>query len=91
MRMTAPKTAGHGAVPGARRGVSWASTRALHLTGYGIVEKNGNRLTALSYGVVRTPAGLELHERLAQLFDELSALLARYQPTVRRWSRCFST
>lgn len=52
------------------------------LTGYGIVEKSGNRLTALAYGVVRTPAGLDLHERLAQLFDELSALLAQHRPSV---------
>ena len=81
--MTAPKTAGHGnGRPPGRGGVILGIDPGTALTGYGIVEKTGNRLTALSYGVVRTPAGLELHERLAQLFDELSALLDRYQPTV---------
>ncbi len=81
--MTTQETAGRGnGRPQGHGRVILGIDPGTALTGYGIVEKTGNRLAALSYGVVRTPAGLDLHERLALLFDELSALLARYQPTV---------
>jgi crossover junction endodeoxyribonuclease RuvC len=54
----------------------------LATTGYGLVEGIGQRLEALAYGVVRTPARTPAAERLVLLHDELTALLARYHPDV---------
>jgi len=54
----------------------------LAITGYGLVEGDGQRLVALEHGVIRTPAGAPRSQRLVLLHDELSALLARYNPDV---------
>jgi len=54
----------------------------LATTGYGLAEGDGQRLTPLAYGVVRTPAHQPLAERLVLLHDELSGLLAQYRPQV---------
>jgi crossover junction endodeoxyribonuclease RuvC len=54
----------------------------LAITGYGLVESEGQRLQPLAYGVVRTPARTPTAERLVLLHDELSQLLARYRPEV---------
>ncbi|WP_299024797.1 crossover junction endodeoxyribonuclease RuvC [uncultured Thermanaerothrix sp.] len=49
-------------------------------TGYGIVQDKGRSLEAVTYGVVTTAPFLPLEQRLAQLFDELSALIQRFKP-----------
>jgi crossover junction endodeoxyribonuclease RuvC len=50
-------------------------------TGYGVVEVKGNRLRALDFGVIETPAGLPLESRLEAIFGRVRELLARYQPS----------
>ncbi|NLC54128.1 MAG: crossover junction endodeoxyribonuclease RuvC [Firmicutes bacterium] len=50
------------------------------ITGYGLVEQQGQRLTAQTYGVIRTPAGRPLSERLKQIYDRMSALIQEYKP-----------
>ncbi|NLM38027.1 MAG: crossover junction endodeoxyribonuclease RuvC, partial [Firmicutes bacterium] len=52
------------------------------ITGYGLVEQQGQRLTAHTYGVIRTPAGAPLSERLKQIYDRIMALIEKYQPDV---------
>jgi crossover junction endodeoxyribonuclease RuvC len=52
----------------------------LATTGYGVVEQRGNSLRSLEHGVVSTPAGVELHDRLSLVFDEITELLARFRP-----------
>jgi len=49
-------------------------------TGYGFVRREGNRLFALAYGTVVTPAGLCLSERLFRLHRELGELIRTYHP-----------
>ncbi|HHW12265.1 MAG TPA: crossover junction endodeoxyribonuclease RuvC [Firmicutes bacterium] len=52
------------------------------ITGYGLVEQQGQRLTAHDYGVIRTQAGCPLSERLKQIYDRITALIQEYQPDV---------
>lgn len=53
----------------------------LATTGYGLVRETPEGLEAVAYGVIRTPAGVALPERLQQLYQELSALIQEYRPT----------
>ncbi len=48
--------------------------------GFALVDRSGNSFTAVTCGVIR--ASGPLHGRLKTIFDELSALAARYRPTV---------
>ena len=48
--------------------------------GYGIVQRNGSRLTALDHGWWRTPAGEALELRLKTIFDGVVELIDRYAP-----------
>ena len=50
------------------------------ITGYGVVTDAGNGPSALTYGVIRTPAKQELSLRLVTIYAELNDLLERYQP-----------
>ena len=50
------------------------------ITGWGVVEGDGNDLQAIAYGVVTTPAGTPLPQRLQVIYRELTELLARWQP-----------
>lgn len=50
------------------------------ITGYGLVEKQGQRLAAHTYGVIRTPAGRPLSERLKQIYDQITALIEEHRP-----------
>jgi crossover junction endodeoxyribonuclease RuvC len=52
----------------------------LATTGYGLVRKVKHELSAVAYGVVKTPAGRPIAERLQQLYRDLSALIGQHQP-----------
>ena len=54
----------------------------LATTGYGLVAGDGQRLEAVAFGVLRTPANAPVSARLVMLQDGLAALLAQYRPTV---------
>ncbi len=49
-------------------------------TGWGVVEKNGNRMGYLAHGVVSTPAKMPHQERLVMIFRGISDVLDRWQP-----------
>lgn len=49
-------------------------------TGYGLVEKNGNKLRLVEYGAILTPSSDSISKRLLSLADQLDAIVARYQP-----------
>jgi crossover junction endodeoxyribonuclease RuvC len=49
-------------------------------TGYGVVARRGGRFVALDGGVVQTRSGTPLEQRLAALFADVEALLARHRP-----------
>ena len=50
----------------------------LRRTGWGIVEAKGNALAFIAAGSVTSAADGELAARLAELFDGLSAVVARH-------------
>jgi crossover junction endodeoxyribonuclease RuvC len=50
-------------------------------TGFGVISVVGNRLHALDFGVMETPAGLPLERRLEQIFTETGTLLAKFRPS----------
>ncbi len=52
----------------------------LRRTGWGVIEVSGNRLTHVANGTVGSEAALSLAERLSQLFDALTAVIAEYSP-----------
>jgi crossover junction endodeoxyribonuclease RuvC len=49
-------------------------------TGFGVVESSGSRLRALADGVIRTPAGVPLERRLADIHARAIELLEAFTP-----------
>jgi crossover junction endodeoxyribonuclease RuvC len=50
------------------------------ILGYAVVAASGNDSNMLACGVITTPAGLVLPERLQQIYQRLSALVDEYRP-----------
>ena len=53
----------------------------LAATGYGIIQRNGNRITPLGWGVIRS-GGESLPQRLVKIFDEVSVVFREHRPAV---------
>ena len=53
---------------------------SLSSTGWGVIRAEGNRLTHLGNGQIKTRAADPLGRRLAQLADALEALVAEHRP-----------
>jgi crossover junction endodeoxyribonuclease RuvC len=49
-------------------------------TGFGVVQSTGSRLRALEHGVIATAAGVPLERRLADIHDQVGALIERHEP-----------
>ena len=52
----------------------------LRTTGYGVIEKEGSRLSYIASGTVTTSSGLELPERLKTIFASLTEIVHAYRP-----------
>jgi crossover junction endodeoxyribonuclease RuvC len=52
----------------------------LGTTGWGLIEADGNRLTHVANGQVRTDASMPLAQRLARLAEQLEAVIAEHRP-----------
>ena len=50
------------------------------ITGYGVVEGDGDSLTLTTYGAITTPSDKPLAQRLQQIYRELRALVSEWQP-----------
>ena len=50
------------------------------ITGYGVIECQGNHLKMLEYGVVSTKAWMPFTQRLLAIRDQLGDLLTKYKP-----------
>ena len=48
----------------------------LRLTGWGVIDVEGNRLRHVAHGVVKVPADQSLAERLCVLFEAIAAVVA---------------
>ena len=49
-------------------------------TGYGVIDANNGDVKLIDYGVIQTRPKQPLEDRLEQLFDELSKIIAQYSP-----------
>ncbi len=49
-------------------------------TGYGVVARRGERLVAVTYGVIETASDLPLERRLAAIHQRIGLLLDEHQP-----------
>lgn len=54
----------------------------LQRTGWGIIDVEGNKLTHISHGVARTNSKDSLSARLLEIFEELTKMIALWQPNV---------
>ncbi len=52
----------------------------LQRTGWGVIDVDGNRLTHVAHGVIKTVAAASLAERLRTIFDELDRLIVLWKP-----------
>ena len=50
------------------------------ITGWGIVQGDGNDLAMIASGVITTPAGMPLPQRLQVIYQELTAIVKQWQP-----------
>lgn len=53
----------------------------LRLTGWGVIDVDGNRLRHVAHGVVKVPAEQSLAGRLCTLFEAIATVIAVQQPT----------
>ena len=49
-------------------------------TGYGVLQKLAGKITAIDYGVIRTPAGQPSPDRLHTIYNELNRLFDTHRP-----------
>ncbi|MBF0425310.1 MAG: crossover junction endodeoxyribonuclease RuvC [Magnetococcales bacterium] len=52
------------------------------ITGWGIVDRHGNRLHHVAHGAIRTQTAAPLPERLSEIFRGISRVIADHQPSV---------
>ncbi len=52
----------------------------LRFTGWGVIDIDGNRLSHVANGVIRTGTGLPMSQRLVQLHEQLAEIIKRYRP-----------
>ncbi len=50
--------------------------------GWGILEENKGKHTALQYGCIETPQKLTDEQRIKQIYDELSVIVEKWKPEV---------
>jgi len=50
--------------------------------GYGVMEKNGARMTVLDYGCIETPKNTAQGSRLLTISKELKKILKKYKPSL---------
>lgn len=50
------------------------------ITGWGVVEGDGNELQLITCGVITTPAGTPLPQRLQVIYRQLTELIEQWQP-----------
>lgn len=54
----------------------------LATTGFAILDVEGHQKKLIAVGVIRTPAKLELGERLQEIYKDMHAILTQYKPKV---------
>ena len=59
--------------------------------GYAVVRREGARFTLEDWGAIRTAPKAELGDKLAEIWDDLGALLAKWKPDAAGMERLFFT
>ncbi len=59
------------------------------IVGFGIIEKQGNRLIPIQYGCIKTEAHTREALRLKQIYDAMTTLLEKYKPDVLAVEKLF--
>lgn len=62
----------------------------LNTTGYGVIDVQGNRLTLIEAGVIRSTAKHALEERLIELHDGLAEVIESLKPDVMSIEKLYS-
>lgn len=60
-------------------------------TGFGVVEKQGDRLRFVDCGTFETPAGMDAPLRLKMIYEDFNTLLDKYRPESVATERLFFT
>ncbi len=50
------------------------------ITGWGVVDGDGQDISMIAHGVVTTPAGMPLPQRLQQIYQKLGEVITAWQP-----------
>ncbi|MCZ7357482.1 MAG: crossover junction endodeoxyribonuclease RuvC [Candidatus Methanoperedens sp.] len=61
----------------------------LATVGFGVLRKEKNTITPVSYGCIRTPAEKQVPERLLEIYSEICTLLEKYAPSAVAVERLF--
>jgi crossover junction endodeoxyribonuclease RuvC len=59
------------------------------ITGYGVVNSEGGKISCVVYGCVRTEANKLLIERLKEIYDQLSEIIDTYSPEAAALEKLF--
>lgn len=59
------------------------------ILGFGVIDVSGNKLTMIDAGVIRTPAYTPLDERLEEIYDGLTEIIAETKPEIMSIERLF--
>jgi crossover junction endodeoxyribonuclease RuvC len=59
------------------------------IVGYGVIESQGSRLKHIENGVLTTPAGMPLPQRLEQVYNGMKKLLMLFQPEAIAFEELF--
>lgn len=51
-------------------------------TGFGLLRKDGSKMTCLAYGSIKTSSKKLLEERLVELHDSLNEIIERFKPSI---------
>ena len=60
-------------------------------TGFGVVEKTGDRVRFVDCGTFETPAGMDAPLRLKMIYEDFNTLLDKYRPEAVATERLFFT
>jgi crossover junction endodeoxyribonuclease RuvC len=50
------------------------------ISGYAVVDYEGNKFKVIKYGVIRTPSKMIMQDRLNKIFEKYSLLIEKYKP-----------
>lgn len=59
------------------------------ILGFGVVDVHGSKVTMVDAGVIKTPAHTPLDERLEEIFDGLTEIIAETKPEVMSIEKLF--